>query len=109
MAEKEKQSEHKSTIDKYFDRTAKAYKTWVEENEEERSYLQIAAECTGDKDEEGQPGYDFIVAYAGKTKFLADGLYQNMKDDKFLRSIVIRAAQKFLMDKYKHSDNEADN
>jgi hypothetical protein len=99
MAEKEKQSEHKSTIDKYFENTSKGFDEWVEENEEERSYLQIAAECTGDKDEEGKPGYDFIVSYAGKTKFLADGLYQDMKDDKFLRSIVITAAKKFLMDK----------
>lgn len=99
MAEKEKQSEHKSTIDKYFENTSKGFDEWVEENEEERSYLQIAAECTGDKDEEGKPGYDFIVSYAGKTKFLADGLYQDMKDDKFLRSIVITAAKKFLKDK----------
>lgn len=88
-----------STIDKYFEKTAKGFDVWVEENEEERSYLQIAAECTGDKDEEGQPGYDFIVAYAGNTKFLADGIYQNMKDDKFLRTIIITAARKFLMDK----------
>lgn len=99
MAEKEKQSEHKSTIDKYFENTSKGFDEWVEENEEERSYLQIAAECTGDKDEEGKPSYYFIVSYAGKTKFLADGLYQDMKDDKFLRSIVITAAKKFLMDK----------
>ncbi len=98
MAEKENKR-HKSTIDKYFENTSKGFDEWVEENEEGRSYLQIAAECTGDKDEEGKPGYDFIVAYAGKTKFLADGLYQDMKDDKFLRSIVIAAAKKFLMDK----------
>lgn len=98
MAEKENKR-HKSTIDKYFENTSKGFCEWVEENEEERSYLQIAAECTGDKDEEGKPGYDFIVAYAGKSKFLADGLYQDMKDDKFLRSIVITAARKFLTDK----------
>lgn len=98
MAEKENKR-HKSTIDKYFENTSKGFGEWVEENEEERSYLQIAAECTGDKDEEGKPGYDFIVAYAGKSKFLADGLYQDMKDDKFLRSIVITAARKFLTDK----------
>ena len=88
-----------STIDKYFENTSKGFDEWVEENKKERSYLQIAAECTGDKDEEGKPGYDFIVAYAGKTKFLADGLYQDMKDDKFIRSIVITAAKKFLKDK----------
>ena len=38
MAEKENKQKHKSTIDKYFDRTAKAYKTWVEENEKEIFY-----------------------------------------------------------------------
>lgn len=95
MAEKENNQRHKSTIDKYFDRTAKAYKTWVEENEEERSYLQIAAECTGDKDEEGKHGYDFIVFYAGKTKFLADGIAQMMEKDEFLRQLIFEAASKY--------------
>lgn len=109
MAEKENNQRRESTIDKYFAKTAKAYKTWAEENKEERNFLQIAAERTGDKDEEGKPGYDFLVSYAGNTKLLVDGIYQDMKDDKFLRSIVIRAAKKFLMDKYEHSDNEADN
>lgn len=99
MAEKENKQRHKSTIDKYFSRTADGYKAWAEEAEEERNYLQIAAEFTGDVDEKGSPGYDFLVSYAGNTKLLADGIYQNMKDDKFLRSIVIRAAKKFLMDK----------
>lgn len=88
-----------NTIGNYFEKTSKGFDEWVEENEEERSYLQIAAECTGDKDEEGKPGYDFLVSYAGNTKLLVDGIYQDMKDDKFLRSIVIRAAKKFLMDK----------
>ena len=88
-----------STIDKYFENTSKGFDEWVEENDEGRSYLLIAAECTGDKDEEGKPGYDFIVSYAGKTKFLADGLYQDMKDDKFLRSVVLLASGKFLNDK----------
>lgn len=99
MAEKENKQKHKSTIDKYFSRTADGFKAWAEENNEGRSYLQIAAEFTGDVDEKGSPGYDFLVSYAGNTKLLADGIYQNMKDDKFLRSIVIRAAKKFLMDK----------
>ena len=48
MAEKENKQKHKSTIDKYFDRTAKAYKTWCDENEEERNFLQIAAEDNWD-------------------------------------------------------------
>lgn len=99
MAEKENNQKHKSTIDKYFSRTADGYKAWAEEAEEERCYLQAAIEPTGDVDEKGSPGYDFLVSYAGNTKLLADGIYQNMKDDKFLRSIVIRAAKKFLMDK----------
>lgn len=99
MASKANNQRHKSTIDKYFGRTAKAYETWVDENNEGRSFLQIAAEFTGDVDEKGSQGYDFLVGYAGNIKLLADGIYQNMKEDKFLRSIVIRAAKKFLMDK----------
>lgn len=52
MAEKENKQKHKSTIDKYFCRTGKAYKAWADENEEERNFLQIAAETTGDTDED---------------------------------------------------------
>lgn len=99
MAEKENSQRHKSTIDKYFEKTSKGFDVWAEENYEGRSYLQIAAEFTGDVDEKGSQGYDFLVGYAGNIKLLADGIYQNMKEDKFLRSIVIRAAKKFLMDK----------
>lgn len=88
-----------STIDNYFEKTSKEFDVWAQENYEGRSYLQIAAEFTGDVDEKGSPGYDFLVSYAGNTKLLVDGIYQNMKDNKFLRSIVIRAAKKFLMDK----------
>lgn len=88
-----------STIDNYFEKTSKGFDVWVEENDEDRSYLQIALELTGDKDEEGRSGYDFFVSYAGKAKFLADGLFQNMKRNEFVRSIVITAARKFLMDK----------
>ena len=99
MAEKENNQRHKSTIDKYFDRTAKAYKTWVEENEEERNFLQIAAEDNGDISEEGGKGFDFHIAYHGKTAYLADGIAQAMQRDKFLRTIVITAARKFFFDK----------
>lgn len=88
-----------NTIGNYFEKTSKGFGVWAEENNEGRSYLQIAAEFTGDVDEKGSPGYDFLVSYAGNTKLLEDGIYQNMKDDKFLRSIVIRAAKKILMDK----------
>lgn len=93
MAEKEKQSEHKSTIDKYFDRTAKAYKTWVEENEEERNFLQIAAEDNGDISEEGGKGFDFHIAYHFKTEILANGLAQAMERDEDIRQIIIAAAK----------------
>lgn len=88
-----------NTIDNYFEKTSKGFGVWAQENYEGRSYLQIAAEFTGDVDEKGSPGYDFLVGYAGNTKLLVDGIYQDMKDNKFLRSIVIRAAKKFLMDK----------
>lgn len=90
---------HESTIDNYFEKTSKGFDVWVEENDEDRSYLQIAAEQTGDKDEEGRSGYDFFVSYCGNSGFLADGLFQDMKNDKFIRSVVLTAARKFLMDK----------
>lgn len=99
MAEKENNQKHKSTIDKYFSRTADGYKAWAEEDEEERHYLQIAAETTGDVDEDGNQGFDFHIAYHGKTIFLADGIAQAMQRDEFLRSIVLTAARKFLFDK----------
>lgn len=99
MAEKEKQSEHKSTIDKYFSRTADGFKAWAEEDEQERNYMQIAAETTGDTDENGNKGFDFHIAYHGSTNFLADGIAQAMQRDKFLRTIVITAARKFFFDK----------
>lgn len=85
-----------NTIDNYFEKTSKEFDVWAQENYEGRSYLQIAAEFTGDVDEKGSPGYDFLVSYAGNTKLLVDGIYHGMKDNKFLRSIVIRAAKKIL-------------
>lgn len=99
MAEKENNQRHESTIDKYFEKTSKGFDVWVEENKESRSFLQIAAEYNGDVDEKGSPGYDFLVGYAGNTKLLTDGIYKNMKDDKFIRSLILMAAKKFLMDK----------
>lgn len=110
MAEKENNQKHKSTIDKYFAKTAKAYRTWVEGNEEERSYLQIAAECTGDKDEEGKPGYDFHIAYSCKPNLIASGLAQTMQKDEFLRQIIIEVARRFLItNERKMKDNETSN
>lgn len=99
MASKANNQRHESTIDKYFDRTADGYKAWAEEDEEERIYLQIAAETTGDADEDGNQGFDFRIAYHGKVSFLADGIAQTMQRDEFLRYVVIEAAGKFLMDK----------
>lgn len=90
---------HESTIDKYFDRTTDGYKAWAEEDEEERNYLQIAAETTGDTDEDGHRRFDFHIAYHGKSSLLAEGIAQTMQRDEFLRSIVIEAARKFLMNK----------
>lgn len=88
-----------STIDKYFDRTADGYKVWVEGNEEERNYLQVAAEMTGDTDEDGHQGFDFHIAYHGSANFLASGIAQTMEKDEFLRQLIIEAARIFLMDK----------
>ena len=90
---------HESTIDKYFDRTADGYKAWADEDEEGRFYLQIASETTGDADEDGNQGFDFHIAYHGKASFLAEGIAQTMQRDEFLRSIVLTAARKFLMNK----------
>lgn len=99
MAEKEKQSEHKSTIDKYFRRTADGFKAWAEEDEEERNYMQIATETTGDTDEDGNQRLDFHIAYHGKAGYLADGIAQAMQRDKFFRTVVLTAARKFFFDK----------
>ena len=52
MAEKENKQRLKSTIDKYFSRTADGFKALAEEDEEERNYMQIASETTGDADED---------------------------------------------------------
>ena len=99
MAEKQNNKRHESTIDKYFSRTADGFKAWAEEDEEERNYLQIALETTGDPDENGDQRFDFHIAYHGKASYLADGITQSMQRDKFIRTIVIKAAEKFLMDK----------
>lgn len=86
---------HESTIDKYFARTADAYNAWVEEGEEDRNYLQIAAEATGDTDEEGNQGFDFHIAYSGKVSILASGIAQTMQKDGHLRHLIIEAAKKY--------------
>lgn len=93
MAEKENKQKHKSTIDKYFSRTADGFKAWAEEDEEERNYMQIASETTGDADEDGNQGFDFHIAYHGKTAYLANGLAQAMERDEDIRQIIIAAAK----------------
>ena len=109
MAEKENKR-HKSTINKYFERTAKAYKTWCDENEEERNFLQIAAETTGDEDEEGHQGFDFHIAYSCKPNLIASGIAQTMQNDEFLRQLIIEAARRFLItNERKMKDNETSN
>lgn len=98
-----------STIDKYFAKTAKAYKTWAEENKEERNFLQIAAETTGDADENGNQGFDFHIAYHGKTAYLASGIAQTMQKDEFLRQLIIGAARMYHTENIKIKDNETSN
>ena len=110
MSEKENNQKHKSTIDKYFAQTAKAYKTWAEENKEERNFLQMAAETTGDEDEEGHQGFDFHIAYSCKPNLIASGLAQTMQKDEFLRQIIIEVARRFLItNERKMKDNETSN
>ena len=109
MAEKNNQR-HESTIDKYFDRTADGYKAWFEENEEDRNFLQIAVEKTGDSDEEGNQGYDFHISYICKPNLIASGLAHTMQNDEFLRQIIIEAARRFLItNERKMKDNETSN
>lgn len=95
MAEKENNQRHKSTIDKYFSRTADGFKAWAEEDEEERNFLQIAAEDNGDVSEEGDKGFDFHIAYSGKADILASGLVYSMKRDEFVRQLIIGAAKMY--------------
>lgn len=107
MEEKENKQKHKSTIDKYFSRTAKAYKTWCDENEEERNYMQIAAESIVDGN--GNKGFNFHIAYSGKADILASGLMHSMKRDEFVRQLIIGAAKMYYTANIKIKDNEADN
>lgn len=97
MAEKENKQRHKSTIDKYFSRTADAYKAWAEEDKEGRNYIQIAAETTGDTDKNGNQLFDFHIAYHGITNFLASGIAQAMQKDGHLRHLIIEAARKYFV------------
>ncbi len=109
MEEKANNKRHKSTIDKYFERTAKAYTTWVDENNEERNYLQIASESTGDTDKEGNPISDFHIAYSGRANVLASGLVYSMERDEFVRQLIIGAAKMYYTANIKIKDNETNN
>lgn len=95
MAEKENKQKHKSTIDKYFSRTGKAYRAWAGENEEERNFLQIAVEITGDTDEEGKRDYDLHISYSYKTDILAKGIAQIMERDEDFRQLIIEVIDKY--------------
>lgn len=109
MAEKENKQKHKSTIDKYFSRTADGFKAWAEEDEQERNYLLVAIEPTGDADENGNQGFDFHIAYHGKTAYLASGIAQTMQKDEFLRQLIIGAARMYHTENIKMKDNETSN
>lgn len=109
MEEKENNQRRESTIDKYFAKTAKAYKTWAEENKEERNFLQIAAETTGDEDEEGNQGFDFHIAYSCKPNLIVSGIAQTMQKDEFLRQLIIGAARMYHTENIKIKDNETSN
>lgn len=109
MAEKENNQRHKSTIDKYFSRTADGFKAWAEEAGEERNYLLVSIEPTGDVDEDGNQSYDFHIAYSGKADILASGLVHSMKRDEFVRQLIIGAAKMYYTANIKIKDNEADN
>lgn len=95
MAEKRNNQRHESTIDKYFERTAGGYRAWIEDNEEDRNFLQVAAETTGDTDENGNQVIDFRVSYHCKTDVLASGLAKTMERDEDIRQLIIEAARKY--------------
>lgn len=89
MAEKENNQRRESTINKYFSKTADAYRAWAEEDEEERNYLQIAAETTGDADENGTKVSIFILLTMGKpVSLLAELLKQWKRTNSFARSLL---------------------
>lgn len=95
MAEKENKQKHKSTIDKYFSRTADGYKAWAEEAEEERCYLQAAIEPTGDADEDGKRDCDLHISYSYKTDILAKGIAQIMERDEDFRQLIFEVIDNY--------------
>lgn len=109
MAEKESNQRHKSTIDKYFGRTTKAYKAWVEDNEGKRNFLQIAVEENGEVSEGGNKCFDFHIAYSLKTDLLGSGLAQAMERNEDIRQLILAAAKMYYIVNIKIKDNETDN
>lgn len=100
MAEKESNQKHKSTIDKYFRRTADGFKAWAEEAEEERCYLQAAIEPTGDADEDGNQGFDFHIATTVKPLTSQMELLKQCKGiNSFARSLLQQLENSFLINK----------
>ena len=100
MAEKEKQSEHKSTIDKYFSRTADGFKAWAEEDEEERNYLLVAIEPTGDVDEDGNQSYDLHISSTVKPiPSQAELVKQCKRRNSFAQSFLQQLENSFLINK----------
>lgn len=95
MAEKENKQKHKSTIDKYFSRTGKAYRAWDGENEEERNFLQIEVEITGDTDEEGKRDCNLHISYSYKTDILAKGIAQIMERDEDFRQLIFEVIDNY--------------
>lgn len=109
MPEKENNQRHESTIDKYFERTAGGYRAWVEDNEEDRNFLLLAAETTGDTDEEGKQLFDFHVSFSYSTNLLASGIAQTMKRDEDFRQLILAAAKMYYTANIKIKDNETNN
>lgn len=98
MAEKENKQKHKSTIDKYFSRTADGYKVWVEEDEEGRNYMQVAAETTGDTDENGNKDSIFIFPTTSRPKSSQTDLLKQWKGMKTFVRLSLQQ-RKFIISK----------
>lgn len=101
MSEKENKQKHKSTIDKYFSRTADGYNAWAEEAEEERCYLQAAIEPTGDADEDGNQGFDFFILLTTVKPLTSqmELLKQCEGINSFARSLLQQLENSFLINK----------
>ena len=86
---------HESTIDHSFVRSASAFTVWAVGNGEESHFLHVAAETTGDTDENGNQALDFHVSCHFKTDILASGLAKAMERDEDIRQLIIEATRKY--------------